>query len=157
MSKIMLSCTTATLSFHLKSLLSGCMVYENHKGKFEYCPPEAEMKPPWFARAVEKFFLTSVWFEWQYREDGYLVLEGFLSPEECEVLQERMSEIVEQMDVPAHCRTQFSTDHEEQLKNQVTILTLVLNSKLEAIIKLNNNLMFLFLCFEINFTLERCR
>lgn len=118
------------------------------------------MKPPRVCRAVlclEKFFLTSVWFEWQYREDGYLVLEGFLSPEECEVLQERMTEIVEQMDVPAHCRTQFSTDHDEQLKNQVTILTLMLNSKLEAIIKLNNNLMFLFLCFEIHFTLERCR
>ncbi|KAK3524077.1 hypothetical protein QTP70_018016, partial [Hemibagrus guttatus] len=58
------------------------------------------------------------WFEWQYREDGYLVLEGFFSPDECEVLRVRMSEIVEQMDVPAHCRTQFSTDHDEQLKSQ---------------------------------------
>ncbi|XP_053543752.1 phytanoyl-CoA dioxygenase domain-containing protein 1 isoform X4 [Ictalurus punctatus] len=54
----------------------------------------------------------------KYREDGYLVLEGFFSPEECDALRERMSEIVEQMDVPAHCRTQFSTDHDEQLRNQ---------------------------------------
>ncbi|XP_034167222.2 phytanoyl-CoA dioxygenase domain-containing protein 1 isoform X1 [Pangasianodon hypophthalmus] len=54
----------------------------------------------------------------KYREDGYLVLEGFFSPEECEALRERMSEIVQQMDVPAHCRTQFSTDHDEQLKSQ---------------------------------------
>ncbi|KAI5096318.1 phytanoyl-CoA dioxygenase domain-containing protein 1 isoform X2 [Silurus meridionalis] len=54
----------------------------------------------------------------KYREDGYLVLEGFFSPEECDVLRERMSEIVEQMDVPVHCRTQFSTDHDEQLKTQ---------------------------------------
>ncbi|KAI7795888.1 phytanoyl-CoA dioxygenase domain-containing protein 1 [Triplophysa rosa] len=54
----------------------------------------------------------------KYREEGYLVLECFLSPEECDALRERMSEIVERMDVPAHCRTQFSTDHDEQLKSQ---------------------------------------
>ncbi|KAA0719721.1 Phytanoyl-CoA dioxygenase domain-containing protein 1 [Triplophysa tibetana] len=54
----------------------------------------------------------------KYREEGYLVLEGFLSPEECDALRERTSEIVERMDVPAHCRTQFSTDHDEQLKSQ---------------------------------------
>ncbi|KAI2651620.1 Phytanoyl-CoA dioxygenase domain-containing protein 1 [Labeo rohita] len=29
-----------------------------------------------------------------------------------------MSEIIERMDVPEHCRTQFSTDHDEQLKTQ---------------------------------------
>lgn len=50
------------------------------------------------------------------------MLEGFFSPEECEVLRERMREIVEQMDVPAHCHTQFSTDHDEQLKSQVMLL-----------------------------------
>lgn len=54
----------------------------------------------------------------KYREEGYLVLQGFLSPEECDALRERMSEIVERMDVPAHCRTQFTTDHDEQLKSQ---------------------------------------
>ncbi|XP_058271103.1 phytanoyl-CoA dioxygenase domain-containing protein 1 isoform X6 [Hemibagrus wyckioides] len=67
-------------------------------------------------RAV--FFVSVYVCNRVYREDGYLVLEGFFSPEECEVLRERMREIVEQMDVPAHCRTQFSTDHDEQLKSQ---------------------------------------
>ncbi|XP_064164755.1 phytanoyl-CoA dioxygenase domain-containing protein 1 isoform X1 [Anguilla rostrata] len=54
----------------------------------------------------------------KYQEDGYLVLEGFLDPEECDVLRERMSEIVERMDVPQHCRIEFSTVHDEQLKTQ---------------------------------------
>ncbi|KAJ8286566.1 hypothetical protein GJAV_G00040640 [Gymnothorax javanicus] len=54
----------------------------------------------------------------RYQEDGYLALEGFLSPEECDALRERMSEIVETMDIPEHCRIQFSTDHDEQLKTQ---------------------------------------
>ncbi|XP_036444958.1 phytanoyl-CoA dioxygenase domain-containing protein 1 isoform X2 [Colossoma macropomum] len=54
----------------------------------------------------------------KYREDGYLVLEGVFSPEECEELRARMSDIVERMDVPSHCRTQFTTDHDEQLKTQ---------------------------------------
>ncbi|XP_065099823.1 phytanoyl-CoA dioxygenase domain-containing protein 1 [Paramisgurnus dabryanus] len=54
----------------------------------------------------------------KYHQDGYLVLDGFLSPEECDALRERMSAIIERMDVPAHCRTQFSTDHDEQLKTQ---------------------------------------
>uniref|UniRef100_W5L553 Phytanoyl-CoA dioxygenase domain-containing protein 1 n=1 Tax=Astyanax mexicanus TaxID=7994 RepID=W5L553_ASTMX len=53
-----------------------------------------------------------------YQEDGYLVLEGLFSPEQCDELRQRMSEIVERMDVPSHCRTQFSTDHDEQLKTQ---------------------------------------
>lgn len=72
--------------------------------------------------ALVMFSHNVVWFEWQYREDGYLVLEGVFSPEECEALRKRMSEIVEQMDVPVHCRIQFSTDHDEQLKSQVMLL-----------------------------------
>lgn len=67
----------------------------------------------------EQFPGLNEFLVWQYREEGYLVLEGFLSPEECDALRERTSEIVERMDVPAHCRTQFSTDHDEQLKSQV--------------------------------------
>lgn len=55
----------------------------------------------------------------QYRDEGYLVLDGLLSPDECDALRDRMSEIIERMDVPEHCRTQFSTDHDEQLKTQV--------------------------------------
>ncbi|MGH0160982.1 UNVERIFIED_CONTAM: hypothetical protein FKN15_040577 [Acipenser sinensis] len=54
----------------------------------------------------------------KYRQDGYLVLEGFFSSEECDVLRERMAVIVERMDVPLHCRTEFSTEQEEQLKTQ---------------------------------------
>ncbi|XP_067279960.1 phytanoyl-CoA dioxygenase domain-containing protein 1-like [Pseudorasbora parva] len=54
----------------------------------------------------------------KYRDEGYLVLDGLLSPEECDTLRERISEIIERMDVPEHCRVQFSTDHDEQLKTQ---------------------------------------
>ncbi|KAM6169130.1 phytanoyl-CoA dioxygenase domain-containing protein 1 isoform 1-T1 [Rhynchocyon petersi] len=54
----------------------------------------------------------------KFQEDGYLVLEGFLSEEECVNLQERISDIVAKMDVPLHCRTEFSTQEEEQLRAQ---------------------------------------
>ncbi|XP_072310729.1 phytanoyl-CoA dioxygenase domain-containing protein 1 isoform X2 [Eucyclogobius newberryi] len=53
-----------------------------------------------------------------YVEDGYVVLDALLSPRECDELRQRMSEIVEQMHVPEHCRTTFSTYHDEQLKTQ---------------------------------------
>uniref|UniRef100_A0A8D0CJ34 Phytanoyl-CoA dioxygenase domain-containing protein 1 n=1 Tax=Scleropages formosus TaxID=113540 RepID=A0A8D0CJ34_SCLFO len=53
-----------------------------------------------------------------FRDEGYLVLEEFLDSKECDALRARMKEIVENMDVPAHCRIQFSTEHEEQLKAQ---------------------------------------
>uniref|UniRef100_A0A3Q2GKU0 Phytanoyl-CoA dioxygenase domain-containing protein 1 n=1 Tax=Cyprinodon variegatus TaxID=28743 RepID=A0A3Q2GKU0_CYPVA len=54
----------------------------------------------------------------KYREDGYVVLDGLLTSQECDELRQRMTEIVERMDVPEHCRTTFSTYHEEQLKKQ---------------------------------------
>ncbi|XP_029372383.1 phytanoyl-CoA dioxygenase domain-containing protein 1 [Echeneis naucrates] len=54
----------------------------------------------------------------RYMEDGYVVLDGLLTPQQCDELRQRMSEIVDQMDVPAHCRTTFSTYHDEQLKTQ---------------------------------------
>uniref|UniRef100_A0A3P8Z4W8 Phytanoyl-CoA dioxygenase domain-containing protein 1 n=1 Tax=Esox lucius TaxID=8010 RepID=A0A3P8Z4W8_ESOLU len=54
----------------------------------------------------------------KYHKDGYLVLEGLLSPAECDELRLRMGEIVDRMDVPDHCRIQFSTNHDEQLKEQ---------------------------------------
>ncbi|KAL0163354.1 hypothetical protein M9458_042750, partial [Cirrhinus mrigala] len=41
----------------------------------------------------------------QFRDEGYLVLDGLLSSEECDALRDRMSEIIERMDVPEHCRT----------------------------------------------------
>ncbi|XP_062062872.1 phytanoyl-CoA dioxygenase domain-containing protein 1-like [Lepus europaeus] len=54
----------------------------------------------------------------KFREDGFLVLEGFLSVDECVALQQRIGQIVAQMDVPPHCRTEFSTQEEEQLRAQ---------------------------------------
>lgn len=51
-----------------------------------------------------------------------MVLDGLLSPQECDELRQRMEEIVEEMDVPEHCRTVFSTYHDEQIKTQVTEL-----------------------------------
>ena len=47
------------------------------------------------------------------------MLEGFLSADECEAMQWRIDEIVAEMDVPLHCRTEFSTQEEEQLRAQV--------------------------------------
>ncbi|XP_031433265.1 phytanoyl-CoA dioxygenase domain-containing protein 1 isoform X1 [Clupea harengus] len=55
----------------------------------------------------------------KYQDDGYLVLEGFLTEAECDALRVRMKDIVEDMDVPPHCRIQFSTNQEEQLKSQM--------------------------------------
>ncbi|KAM8803053.1 phytanoyl-CoA dioxygenase domain-containing protein 1 isoform 2-T2 [Rhynchonycteris naso] len=54
----------------------------------------------------------------KFREDGFLVLEGFLSADECAAMQRRADEIVANMDVPLHCRTEFSTQEEEQLRAQ---------------------------------------
>uniref|UniRef100_A0A8C5LK82 Phytanoyl-CoA dioxygenase domain-containing protein 1 n=1 Tax=Jaculus jaculus TaxID=51337 RepID=A0A8C5LK82_JACJA len=54
----------------------------------------------------------------KFREDGYLVLEGFLSADECVAMQQRISEIVAKMDVPLHCRTEFCTQEDEQLRAQ---------------------------------------
>lgn len=53
-------------------------------------------------------------------QDGYVVLDGLLSAQECDELRQRMTDIVDQMDVPQHCCTTFSTYHDEQLKTQVT-------------------------------------
>ncbi|KAM4877604.1 phytanoyl-CoA dioxygenase domain-containing protein 1 isoform 1-T1 [Thomomys bottae] len=54
----------------------------------------------------------------KFQEDGFLVLEGFLSAEECMAMRQRINEIVAEMDVPPHCRTEFSTQEEEQLRAQ---------------------------------------
>ncbi|XP_045324530.1 phytanoyl-CoA dioxygenase domain-containing protein 1 isoform X1 [Leopardus geoffroyi] len=51
----------------------------------------------------------------KFQEDGFLVLEGFLSADECVAMQQRIGELVANMDVPLHCRTIFSTQ-DEQLK-----------------------------------------
>ncbi|XP_033951811.1 phytanoyl-CoA dioxygenase domain-containing protein 1 [Pseudochaenichthys georgianus] len=54
----------------------------------------------------------------KYLEEGYVVLDGLLTPQECDELRQRMGDMVEEMDVPQHCRTTFSTNHDEQLKAQ---------------------------------------
>nr|XP_033714690.1 phytanoyl-CoA dioxygenase domain-containing protein 1 isoform X2 [Tursiops truncatus] len=54
----------------------------------------------------------------KFQEDGFLVLEGFWSADECVAMQRRIGEIVGEMDVPLHCRTEFSTQEEEQLRAQ---------------------------------------
>ncbi|XP_068429696.1 phytanoyl-CoA dioxygenase domain-containing protein 1 isoform X2 [Clinocottus analis] len=54
----------------------------------------------------------------KYMQDGYVVLDGLLSSRECDELRQRMAEVVERMDVPQHCRTTFSTAHDEQLQTQ---------------------------------------
>ncbi|XP_060056365.1 phytanoyl-CoA dioxygenase domain-containing protein 1 isoform X10 [Erinaceus europaeus] len=54
----------------------------------------------------------------KFQEDGFLVLEGFLSADECAAMRQRIGEIVAEMNVPAHCRTEFSTQEEEQIRAQ---------------------------------------
>ncbi|XP_038600459.1 phytanoyl-CoA dioxygenase domain-containing protein 1-like isoform X2 [Tachyglossus aculeatus] len=46
----------------------------------------------------------------KFQEDGFLVLEGVFSPEECDGLQARIAEIVAAMDIPPHCRTEFFSE-----------------------------------------------
>ncbi|XP_045627055.1 phytanoyl-CoA dioxygenase domain-containing protein 1 isoform X2 [Ursus americanus] len=52
----------------------------------------------------------------KFQEDGFLVLEGFLSADECVAMQQRIGELVADMDVPIHCRMEFSTREDEQLR-----------------------------------------
>ncbi|XP_077594208.1 phytanoyl-CoA dioxygenase domain-containing protein 1 [Stigmatopora nigra] len=54
----------------------------------------------------------------KYMQDGYVVVDDLLTSRECDELRQRMSEIVDQMDVPAHCRTTFTTYQKEQLEKQ---------------------------------------
>ncbi|XP_036769568.2 phytanoyl-CoA dioxygenase domain-containing protein 1 isoform X4 [Manis pentadactyla] len=50
----------------------------------------------------------------KFQKDGFLVLEGFFSAEECVAMQRRIGEIVAEMDVPLYCRTEFLTGKEEE-------------------------------------------
>ncbi|XP_065274945.1 phytanoyl-CoA dioxygenase domain-containing protein 1 isoform X2 [Emys orbicularis] len=54
----------------------------------------------------------------QFHEDGFLVLEEFFTTEECDAMREQMHKIIAKMDVPPDCRTEFSTNDEEQLQAQ---------------------------------------
>uniref|UniRef100_A0A8C9FEN2 Phytanoyl-CoA dioxygenase domain-containing protein 1 n=1 Tax=Pavo cristatus TaxID=9049 RepID=A0A8C9FEN2_PAVCR len=53
-----------------------------------------------------------------FHEDGFLVLECFFSPEECDSMRSSIQRILDVMEVPPHCRTEFSTKEEEQLQAQ---------------------------------------
>lgn len=57
----------------------------------------------------------------QFQEDGFLVLEGFFSADECAVMQQRIGKLVADMDVPVHCRIEFSTREEGQLRTKVSV------------------------------------
>ncbi|NWQ60101.1 PHYD1 protein, partial [Neopipo cinnamomea] len=54
----------------------------------------------------------------QFHRDGFLVLEQFFSTEECDSMRSQIQGIIEGMEVPPHCRTEFSTREEEQLQAQ---------------------------------------
>ncbi|XP_061460516.1 phytanoyl-CoA dioxygenase domain-containing protein 1 isoform X3 [Rhineura floridana] len=54
----------------------------------------------------------------KFRKDGFLVLEQFFSSETCDAMKAQIQKIVADMDVPPHCRTEFSTKEEEQLRAQ---------------------------------------
>uniref|UniRef100_A0A8C0B838 Phytanoyl-CoA dioxygenase domain-containing protein 1 n=1 Tax=Buteo japonicus TaxID=224669 RepID=A0A8C0B838_9AVES len=54
----------------------------------------------------------------QFREDGFLVLEHFFTAEECDSMRNQIQRIIAEMEVPLHCRTEFSTKEEEQLQAQ---------------------------------------
>ncbi|KAE8583090.1 hypothetical protein XENTR_v10020423 [Xenopus tropicalis] len=54
----------------------------------------------------------------RYHRDGYLVLEGVFSPQECELMKQEIEKILGGMDVPSHCRTEFITQQEDQLRAQ---------------------------------------
>ncbi|XP_030063736.1 phytanoyl-CoA dioxygenase domain-containing protein 1 [Microcaecilia unicolor] len=54
----------------------------------------------------------------KFYQDGFLALEGFFTSEDCDAMHAKIQEILSSMDVPAHCRTEFSTQEEEQLGTQ---------------------------------------
>ncbi|NWR79253.1 PHYD1 protein, partial [Centropus unirufus] len=54
----------------------------------------------------------------QFHEDGFLVLEHFFTAEECDSMRNQIQRIIAEMEVPPHCRTEFSTKEEEQLQAQ---------------------------------------
>uniref|UniRef100_A0A7M4E2J5 Phytanoyl-CoA dioxygenase domain-containing protein 1 n=1 Tax=Crocodylus porosus TaxID=8502 RepID=A0A7M4E2J5_CROPO len=54
----------------------------------------------------------------KFHEDGFLVLEEFFTTEECDAMRKQIHKIIADMEVPPHCRTEFSTKEEEQLQAQ---------------------------------------
>ncbi|XP_072287851.1 phytanoyl-CoA dioxygenase domain-containing protein 1 isoform X2 [Pyxicephalus adspersus] len=56
--------------------------------------------------------------DWEFFKNGFLVLEQLFTAEECESMQKEIRRIIQEMDVPPHLRTEFSTQQEEQLHAQ---------------------------------------
>ncbi|XP_019366161.1 PREDICTED: phytanoyl-CoA dioxygenase domain-containing protein 1 [Gavialis gangeticus] len=54
----------------------------------------------------------------KFHEDGFLVLEEFFTTEECDAMRKQIHKIIADMEVPPHCRTEFSTKEEQQLQAQ---------------------------------------
>ncbi|XP_032993727.1 phytanoyl-CoA dioxygenase domain-containing protein 1 isoform X1 [Lacerta agilis] len=54
----------------------------------------------------------------KFRQDGFLVIDQFFSSEVCEAMKAQIQKIIADMDVPPHCRTEFSTQEDEQLQAQ---------------------------------------
>lgn len=50
----------------------------------------------------------------QFRRDGYLVVEDFLTPSECDKLRERAFQIIREADISQHPSVSFSTHGENQ-------------------------------------------
>ncbi|XP_067868414.1 phytanoyl-CoA dioxygenase domain-containing protein 1 isoform X2 [Heterodontus francisci] len=53
-----------------------------------------------------------------FRKDGFVTIEEFFTAQECDSLRERISDIIDKMEVSQHLRTEFSTQEVEQLKTQ---------------------------------------
>lgn len=104
--------------------------------KLRTCCPAAELKLGWFSHWTEAqqkartcLLLCAAFPKksggeqsprlFQFREDGFLVLEHFFTAEECDSMRNQIQRIIEEMEVPLHCRTEFSTKEEEQLQAQV--------------------------------------
>uniref|UniRef100_A0A670ZEK4 Phytanoyl-CoA dioxygenase domain-containing protein 1 n=1 Tax=Pseudonaja textilis TaxID=8673 RepID=A0A670ZEK4_PSETE len=54
----------------------------------------------------------------KFHQEGFLVLEQFFNLQECDAMRAQIRKIVASMDVPVHCRTEFSTQRLEQLQAQ---------------------------------------
>ncbi|XP_078406156.1 phytanoyl-CoA dioxygenase domain-containing protein 1 [Cetorhinus maximus] len=53
-----------------------------------------------------------------FRKDGFVTIEGFFTADECDSLRARISDIIDEMEVPQDLLTEFSTQETEQLKTQ---------------------------------------
>uniref|UniRef100_A0A8C0B8F9 Phytanoyl-CoA dioxygenase domain-containing protein 1 n=1 Tax=Buteo japonicus TaxID=224669 RepID=A0A8C0B8F9_9AVES len=67
---------------------------------------------------LSKDNLQGILYKETFREDGFLVLEHFFTAEECDSMRNQIQRIIAEMEVPLHCRTEFSTKEEEQLQAQ---------------------------------------